>query len=104
MIDSEAPADNAAVAKQRTNHFGTRIRADIVILRLFAKQQIAHAAAHQKRAVTVAQKTPHDLEAIGVDKLSRYRMLLARQHHRTAGQRGEYRDIALVGAARTATI
>ncbi len=45
---TEAPADQAAVAEQPLHLLGQRIGGDVEILRLDADQQVAHAAADQK--------------------------------------------------------
>jgi hypothetical protein len=88
MREMEAAADQPAVAEQLLDLVGMRVGRDVEVLRMQAEQQIAHGAADQKGLKTgVAQPVKH-FERVGRNVRARDRMLVARDHPRSARQMG----------------
>ena len=80
----EAPADQPAVAEQLLDLVGVRIGRDVEILRMQAEQQVAHGAADQKGLKAGVPQPVQHLECVGRNVRARDRMLVARDHPRTA--------------------
>ena len=62
--ETEAAADDAAVAEEAPDLSRMRVRGDVEILRRSLHQQIAHAAAAQVRAVAAAMQPVENLENV----------------------------------------
>ena len=85
MRQTEAPPDEAAIAKQLANLFRMRVGSHVEVLGTEAGQQVAHSAAHEKRLVPATLQTVKDLERVAGNARSAERMLRPADDHR-AGQ------------------
>ena len=67
MGEAEATTDDAAVAEERADVVGARVRRDVEVLRSTAEEQIADASADEIGLVAAALETADDLRGVGVD-------------------------------------
>ena len=84
---TEAAADEEAVAERPLHLVRGRVRADIEILRRAAQQQIAHAAADEIGRIPQLGQTVEDLERVRVDVLAGNAVLGALADHGRAFSR-----------------
>ena len=77
-----AAPEDPAVPKQPLHLVGVRAGADVEVFRAAAKQQIAHAAAHEIRRIVILVETIENLQRIGIDKFAGDRVFGARYDHR----------------------
>ena len=82
MRQPETPPDQATIAKQRAHLLGPRIGNHVVILRTEAEQQVAHAAADDKRLAPAALEPVQDLERVAGNIRPAERMLRPADDHR----------------------
>lgn len=77
---AEAPADQAAVAEQLAHLLRRGVGGDVEVFRLFAEQQIAHAAADQIGFVAGLVQAVKHFQRIFADVFAGNRVLFARDH------------------------
>ena len=77
MRQTKAPANDAAVAKQPFDLFGSCTGGHIKIFGLDAQHDVAHTATHQKRLMTAFAQLVEHFESVGRDQPARDRMLCA---------------------------
>ena len=64
---TEPPADQPAIAEQILDLIGIGVRDDVEVFRMPVEQQIAHAAADEKRLEAGALQAVQDFESVGRD-------------------------------------
>ena len=77
VAQPEPSPDDEAVAEELLHLLGRGVGADIEVLRLAAKEQIAHAAADQERLEAGTAEPIENPQRIGIDLLSGQRVLRA---------------------------
>lgn len=77
---TEAAADQAAVAEQFAHLFRRGVGGDVEVFRLFAEQQIAHPAADQISLVAGLVQAIKHFQRIFADVFTGDRVLFARDH------------------------
>ena len=78
--EAETAPDQTAVAEQLTHLIRRGVGRDVKIFWLFAKQQVADAAADQPGLVARLVEAVHDLEGVFTDIFAGNSMLLTRDH------------------------
>jgi hypothetical protein len=85
---TEAPADDPAVAEELLDLVGLRRGADVEVLRLAAQEQVAHAAADQVRRVVGLIEPVENFQGFWIDELARQHVLGSRHDLRVAHRIG----------------
>ena len=71
---AESPSDQVAAPEKALDLLGTRVGGDIEVLRLFAEEDIADAAADQARLESVPPEPVHDVQHAFIDKVEGHGM------------------------------